>query len=117
MRREDYVVNHRLTVLPLSSLDINRAFEDAYVLMSDPSAIPQVSAQISALDAGLFKNLVVSIMQLISLIRALEVVVVRTFNSIRRARVTLSRLSLSGLPGHPRSYQDVELYVQGQSGR
>lgn len=54
---------------------LNEAFEDAYVLLSDPSAIPQVSAQISALDADLFSNFVVSIMQLLSLIRALEVLV------------------------------------------
>ncbi|KAH9005570.1 hypothetical protein EDB86DRAFT_1459937 [Lactarius hatsudake] len=54
---------------------LNEAFENAYVLLSDPSAIPQVSAQISALDADLFKNFMTSIMQLISLIRALEVLV------------------------------------------
>ncbi|KAH9047480.1 hypothetical protein EDB83DRAFT_2403328 [Lactarius deliciosus] len=48
---------------------------NAYVLLSDPSAIPQISAQISALDADLFKTFVVSIMQLICLIRALEVLV------------------------------------------
>ncbi|KAI9462877.1 hypothetical protein BJY52DRAFT_1255763 [Lactarius psammicola] len=54
---------------------LNEAFEDAYTLLSDPSAIPQVSAQISALDADLFRNFVVSIMQLINLIRALEVLV------------------------------------------
>ncbi|KAH9059797.1 hypothetical protein EDB87DRAFT_1684431 [Lactarius vividus] len=54
---------------------LNEAFEDAYVLLSDPSATPQVSAQVSALDADLFRNFVVSIMQLISLIRALEVLV------------------------------------------
>ncbi|KAH9164582.1 hypothetical protein EDB89DRAFT_2139662 [Lactarius sanguifluus] len=54
---------------------LNEAFENAYVLLSDPSAIPQISAQISALDADLFKNFVVSIMQLLGIIRALEVLV------------------------------------------
>ena len=81
MRREDYVVSHRLIII----FGYNRAFEDAYVLLSDPSAMPQVSAQISALDADLFRNFVVSIMQLIGLIRALEVLVVRTSNSTQRA--------------------------------
>jgi hypothetical protein len=53
-------------------IKLHEAFEDAYVLLSDPCVIPQVSAQISTLDADLFRNFVVSIMQLISLIRALE---------------------------------------------
>jgi len=61
--------------LACSCIALNEAFEDAYVLLSDPCAIPQVSAQVSTLDAELFKNFVVSIMQLISLIRALEVLV------------------------------------------
>ena len=82
MRHEDYVVNHHLIIF----FGYNRAFEDAYILLTDPSAVPQVSAQISALDADLFRNFVVSIMQLISLIRALEALVVRTFkNTTQRA--------------------------------
>jgi hypothetical protein len=56
-------------------IKLHEAFEDAYVLLSDPCVVPQVSAQVSTLDADLFRNFVVSIMQLISLIPALEVLV------------------------------------------
>jgi hypothetical protein len=54
-----------------------RAFEDAYILFSNSGTIPQAPEHIPALDADLFKNFVVTIKQLINLIRALEVLVVR----------------------------------------
>ena len=54
-----------------------RAFEDAYVLLSNSGTIPQAPEHIPALDADLFKNSVVTIKQLIELIRALEVLLVR----------------------------------------
>ena len=56
-----------------------RAFEDAYLLLSNSGTIPQAPEHIPALDADLFKNFVVTIMQLIKLIRALEVLVVREY--------------------------------------
>ena len=56
---------------------IFRAFEDAYVLLSNSGTIPQAPEHITALDADLLKNFVVTIKQLIALIRALEVLVVR----------------------------------------
>ncbi|KAH9954770.1 hypothetical protein BC827DRAFT_1272293 [Russula dissimulans] len=54
---------------------LNKAFEDAYVLLSNSGTIPQAPEHrdIPALDADLFKSFVVTIMQLIKLIRALEV--------------------------------------------
>lgn len=100
VRRQDYVINQCLTI---ALFGYNRAFEEAYILGSDPCAIPQVSAQISALDADLFRNFVISIMQLIGLTRALEVLVVRSSSTLRSECVMLSRLSSLGLTGYPRS--------------
>jgi hypothetical protein len=54
-----------------------RAFEDAYILLANSGMIPQAPDHISALDTDLFKNFVVTIKQLINLIGALEVLVVR----------------------------------------
>ncbi len=67
--------------------------------------IPQISAQISALDANLFKNFVVSILQLISLIHALEVLVVRTFPRCATPTFDIQPIvtkdSLATLPSNP----------------
>lgn len=54
----------------------SRAFEDAYVLLSNSGTIPQAPEHIPALDADLFKNFIVTTIQLIKLIRAIEVLVV-----------------------------------------
>lgn len=54
----------------------SRAFEDAYALLSNSGTIPQAPEHIPALDVDLFKNFVVTTMQLIKLIRAIEVLVV-----------------------------------------
>ncbi|KAI0302829.1 hypothetical protein B0F90DRAFT_1712384 [Multifurca ochricompacta] len=44
---------------------LNEAYQDAYVLLYNSGAIPPAPAHISALDADLLKNFVVSIMQLV----------------------------------------------------
>jgi len=54
---------------------LNKAFDDAYVLLSNQAIIPHASAHIPALDAALFMSFVMTIMQLIRLLRALEVLV------------------------------------------
>jgi len=58
---------------------MNRAFDDAYVLLSNQAIIPHASEHIPALDAALFRSFVMTIMQLIRLLRALEVLVVRGY--------------------------------------
>jgi hypothetical protein len=55
----------------------NRAFQDAYNLLYNSGMIPPAPEQIPALDADLFKNFIVTIIQLVGLIRGLEVLVVR----------------------------------------
>jgi hypothetical protein len=54
---------------------LNEAFEDAYRLLYNSGMIPPAPEQILALDADIFKNFVVTIIQLVGLIRALEVIV------------------------------------------
>ncbi|KAH9974855.1 hypothetical protein BJV74DRAFT_888894 [Russula compacta] len=56
-------------------IGLNEAIEDAFILLSDAGTIPQDLEYISALDADLFKSFVVTIMQLVRLIRALEALV------------------------------------------
>jgi hypothetical protein len=64
-----------------------RAFEDAFVLLTNSETIPEAPGHIPALDADLFKNFVLIIMQLVWLIRALEVLVVRGFATSRGEQV------------------------------
>jgi hypothetical protein len=56
---------------------LNRAFEDAYNILYNSGMIPPAPEQIPALDADLFKNFIVTIIQLVGLIRALEDLAVR----------------------------------------
>jgi len=56
-------------------MGLNEAFEDAFVLLTNSETIPEAPGHIPALDADLFKNFVLIIMQLVWLIRALEVLV------------------------------------------
>jgi hypothetical protein len=54
-----------------------RAFEDAYNLLYNSGMIPPAPEHIPALDADLFKNFIVTIIQLVGLIRGLEALAVR----------------------------------------
>jgi len=86
---------------------LNEAFEDAYILFSNSGTIPQAPEHIPALDADLFKNFVVTIKQLINLIRALEVLVdtlaifavVRASNATRKADDDLDDDVILNVPG------------------
>jgi hypothetical protein len=62
-----------LTLFSISSILLFRAFDDAYLLLSNSGTISRAPEHIPALDADLFKNFMVTIMQLIKLISALEV--------------------------------------------
>jgi len=66
-----------LTSQRLNAASQNRAFQDAYNLLYNSGMIPPAPEQIPALDADLFKNFIVTIIQLVGLIRGLEALVVR----------------------------------------
>jgi hypothetical protein len=53
-------------------IGLNKAFEDAYNLLYNSGMIPPAPEHIPALDADLFKNFIVTIIQLVGLIRGLE---------------------------------------------
>ncbi|KAH9954769.1 hypothetical protein BC827DRAFT_1379326 [Russula dissimulans] len=78
--------------LSRSCVGLNKAFDDAYVLLSNQAIIPRVSEHIPALDASLFRSFVMTIMQLIRLLRALEVLVYTLANlAIVKASNVISR--------------------------
>jgi len=57
--------------------NLNRAFKDAYILLSNSGTKLQALEHIPVLDADTFKKFLIAIMQLSRLIGALEVLVVR----------------------------------------
>lgn len=110
------LVYHDVPFLHTSHRLLFRAFEDAYVLLSNSGTIPQAPEHIPALDADRFKNSVVTIKQLIELIRALEVLLVRGY-SICCGGANHTNVRRLGLACDPHSRRSVERRAQGRPRR